>query len=116
MRTLIRNRQKFYYQNLDSTSAVMDDGFYTGELDLTYADRKAGYANISAATGEAKEDSFGRDLQYDKVICADNDFEMNEYSRLWIDDLKADKPDYIVKRIAKSLNNVRIAISKVNAQ
>lgn len=113
MRTLLRNKQMFYYQNLDSTSAVMEDGLYTGEINLVYTEREEGYANISAATGEARDDAFGRDIQYDKVICADTDFGMNEYSRLWVDDLEAEKPDYVVRRIAKSINNVRIAIAKV---
>jgi hypothetical protein len=37
-----------------------------------------------------------------------------ENSILWIDDLEAESYDYIVKKVARSLNSVSYAVSKVS--
>ena len=68
---------------------------------------------------------FGESESYDKVIVLDNlKSPINEYSILWVDTLPhlnddgtTDTPhDYIVKKVARSLNSVSIAISKVNVR
>lgn len=116
MRMLNRNMQEFRYKLLTSASVpVLDpDGFETGEYALVYSTQYTGHASISAATGEVIERAFGASVEYDRVLCASTDFGMDENSLLWIDDLEAESHDYIVKRIARSLNNVRFALAKVN--
>lgn len=110
---------------------VDDYGNETGEYDLYYAPPVRKAANISAAKGETETRQFGEKLDYDKVILCDlkTGIDINEYSRLWIDKepeldgnglLAVDKNgevitphDYVVKKIAKSLNNISIAVRKV---
>lgn len=89
--------------------------------------------NISAAKGESSTRQFGEDESYDKVIVHCNPkLEIDEYSVLWIDrmpvrdrtgNLALDEDgnettphDYIVKRVARSINSVSVAISKVNVR
>lgn len=116
MRMLNRNMQKFGYKLLTSSNVpVLDpDGFETGEYAPVYSPKYTGYACISPATGEVIERAFGASVEYDRVLCANTDFGMDENSLLWIDDLEAESHDYVVKRIARSLNNVRFALAKVN--
>ena len=65
---------------------------------------------------------FGESESYDKVIVLDNpNTPIDEYSTLWVDTLpllnedgSTETPhDYVVKKVARSLNSVSIAISKV---
>ena len=89
------------------------------------------FANISAAKGETSTRQFGESESYDKVIVMGTDAPaIDEYTVLWIDKtpqidetgaLATDDNgelitpfDYIVKKVAKGLNSVSIAISKVN--
>ena len=56
------------------------------------------------------------------IVIADPKFPIDEYSILWVDSMPevkedgtTDTPhDYVVKKVARSLNSVSIAISKVN--
>ena len=82
-------------------------------------------ANVSAARGEATTRQFGEDEGYDRIIVLDDPkFPISATSILWIDTLpeiaqdgSTETPhDYIVKRVATSLNSVSIAVSKVNVR
>lgn len=130
MRTMHINKQKFWYALYDSKTAMTDEYGNTGEYQITYADPCEYSANISAAKGETMARQFGESLQYDKIIVMDrNAPAIDEYSVLWIDtvpeldlyghlvtneDGSVVTPyDYIVKKVAKSLNSISLAISKV---
>ena len=123
MRTLNRNKSEFYYALYEGKEAVVDDyGNITGEYEVKYSHPKKYTANISAANGRADVESFGANVDYDKVIVGDSSFPaINEYSVIWIDTIpviddegKTDTPyDYIVKKVAKSLNSISVAVSKV---
>ena len=114
----MRNQQRFFYRNPAGgpTPAVDGDGLYTGEQDRAFTPRAEGYASFSPATGDVSEYGFGANVEYDRVLCAETDFGMTEQSMLWVDDLEAEAPDYVVTRIARSLNHVRIALARVNVQ
>ena len=122
MRTMIRNRRTFYYASLVSEEMGKDsDGNYTEEV-YTYSDpvRKTGV--ITAANGEAATQLFGANERYDKVITLNKGENFLEIgSVLWVDTLptldehgKTTTPyDYIVVKVAESLNFVNVAIRKV---
>lgn len=132
MRCMNRNKVKFFYSLYEGREPITDEyGNVTGEYDVKYGNPTEGYANISAAKGETQTRQFGESETYDKVIVMDNEAPpIDEYSVLWVDtvpqlnedgSLAVDEEgnvltphDYIVKKVAKSLNNVSIAISKVN--
>lgn len=132
MRCMNRNKVKFFYSLYEGREPITDEyGNVTGEYDVKHGNPTEGYANISAAKGETQTRQFGESETYDKVIVMDNEAPpIDEYSVLWVDtvpqlnedgSLTVDEEgnvltphDYIVKKVAKSLNNVLIAISKVN--
>lgn len=132
MRTMIRNQRSFYFAPYESKSDILDEyGNLTGEYEIVYGNPVKAYGNISAAQGEMQTRQFGESEIYDKVIVMDNpDTPINEYSVLWVDAvpvLSTDGAvvlnndgteivphDYVVKKVARSLNSVSIAISKVN--
>ena len=128
MRTMLRNKSKFHYALYkDKVPKVDEYGNLTGEYELRYENPESCLANISAAKGETTTRQFGESEAYDKVIVMDNSApQINEYTVLWVDDSGALKlndkgevitpHDYIVKKVAKSLNSVSIAISKVNVR
>lgn len=110
----------FYYANYVRKEEIVDEyGNKTGEYKVVYGNPVECKGNISAAQGEMESRQFGDSESYDKVIVLNNvNIPIDEYSILWVDSLphiKIDTPhDYIVKKVARSLNSVSIAISKVD--
>lgn len=85
------------------------------------SERVAFEANVSAATGSAQVEQFGNYAGYDKVIVTDDiTCPIDENTVLFIDkepEYSEDGTplyDYIVKRVARSLNSVAYAVSKVS--
>ena len=143
MRGLKRNEQKFYYCTYTKGPELKDEyGNATGENIPIYSEPVAMWANISPASGAAQKEQFGNLESYDKVIATcDMSCPIDEDSVLFIDtepsftevtdyDLaesdtvlgdeeiapktyKIPKYDYIVRRVAKSLNSISIAVRKV---
>ena len=132
MRTMELNKSNFYYALYKDKFAKTDKyGNTTGEYEIVRENPVKFSANISAAKGETSTMLFGESESYDKTIVMGTDAPpINEYTVLWVDTtpLVDDKGtlvtnddgeivtpyDYIVKKVAKSLNSVSIAISKVN--
>jgi hypothetical protein len=123
MRCLLRNMRTFYFARYDRKEELVDEyGNKTGEYEVIYDNPVKCKGNISAAQGEIQSRQFGDSESYDKVIVLNNvDIPIDEYSILWVDTLPylidnaTDTPhDYIVKKVARSLNSVSIAISKVD--
>lgn len=122
MKGLRRNKQTFYYRLYSESVPVIDsDGFETGEKTVGYTDPVEMKANISPAAGEASVQLFGSYADYDKIISTcEMDCPIDEHSVLFVDtmpDIEEGKlknaHDYIVKKVAKSLNSISIAIQKV---
>lgn len=131
MRTLTRNKSKFFYALYKEKVPKTDEyGNVTGEYEIIRDNPVECSANISAAKGETSTRQFGESESYDKVIVMDKDAPpIDEYTVLWVDKTpQVDEDgslvtneegeiltphDYIVKKVAKSLNSVSIAISKV---
>lgn len=122
MRNMLRNTVKFHFASYAKREPIMDDyGNETGQYELIYGEPIESYGNISAAMGEIQNRQFGESESYDKVIVLDKpNTPINEYSILWVDTSPFDKDgakvshDYVVKKVARSLNSVSIAISKVD--
>lgn len=130
--------------NPNTQEAIVDEnGNETGELITSYKKAVPMRANISPATGQNQVEQFGNLDSYDKVIITcDMSCPIDENTVLFIDKrpeytnvqtheivegqaLYADdevvektyelpKYNYIVKRVAKSLNGISIAVRKVD--
>ena len=134
MRCLARNKKTFFYSLYEGKKHIEDEyGNLTGEYEVIHSNPKEFAANISAAKGETQSRQFGENVSYDKVIVMDGEAPpIDEFSILWVDtmpQLEVDGSlsvnandevitphDYIVKKVAKSLNSVSVAISKVLVQ
>lgn len=134
MRCLNRNKKAFYYALYDTKIPILDEyGNESGQYEVKYHKPVRDKANISAAVGETNVRQFGEDEAYDKVIVIENpDTPIDEYAVLWIDTLpqltedgelaRNEKGevitpwDYVVKKVATSLNSVSFAVSKVNVR
>ena len=126
MRCMVRNKTKFYYASYIGETEITDEyGNGTGEYNLAYEKPFGAFGNVSAAQGEMQNRQFGESESYDKVIVLDDkNTSIDEYSILWVDTLprlnedgSTDTPhDYVVKKVAKSLNGISIAISKVDVK
>ena len=125
------------------TSLIDEYGNDTGEQILTYSAPVTMYANISPATGQSNTEQFGNLENYDKVIVTDDlNCPIDENSVLFIDKepeftsvttyaevtntnngqavttlvaqtVSVPAHNYIVRRVAKSLNSISIAIRRV---
>jgi len=114
------NKRPLWYALYDGTEMVTDsNGYMTGEKRVCYKAPVKMDANISAAKGYSEAEVFGTDLQYDRVIVTcDMDCPIDETTVLCIDKEPTYSDgnllfDYVVKRVAKSLNVISIAVSKV---
>lgn len=122
MKTMERNKQRFFYLLYDRKEPVTDgDGNETGEETVVYKPTVSFRANVSAATGASQVEQFGNLTGYDKVIVTDDlTCPIDENSVLFLDKEPVydedGKPlyDYMVRRVAKSLNSVSIAVTKVS--
>ena len=129
--------KSFWYCLYSSASEMTDEyGNSTGQMDRIYASAVMMNANISPATGQSQTEMFGNLDSYDKVIVTDDlGCPIDEQTVLFVDkepeypviqpsastsasepeyDYAHPKYDYIVKRVARSLNSVSIAIRKVD--
>ena len=123
MRCMTRNKSKFYYASYIGETEITDDyGNLTGEYSVRYGTPIEVRGNVSAAQGEMQSRQFGESESYDKVIVLDDrNAPIDEHSILWVDNLPelnedgstATPHDYTVKKVARSLNGVSIAIRKV---
>lgn len=143
MKTLKRNKRKFYYctpirdeYGETVTREIVDEyGNLTGQYIVMYNAPTLFEANISPATGQSNTEQFGDLENYDKVIVIDDlNCPIDESSVLFIDKepefaevlthnvtavtttdeaVPVPAPDYTVLRVAKSLNSISIAVRKV---
>ena len=124
MKCMECNKTAFYYALYASRTELTDDyGNKTGEYQINYGNPVKEYGNISAAKGEMQNQQFGESEAYDKVIVLGNpQTSIDEHSILWVDSTPimaqngstTTPHDYIVKKVARSLNSVSIAVSKVD--
>lgn len=143
MRTLKRNKQSFYYCLYSGKEVIYDEYGNECGTKVNYGEVTEMKANVSQATGQSNTEMFGNLDSYDKVIVTDDmDCEIDENTVLFIDkepaygafdvlatsdgnpiqigdevmDTAHDVPlyDYIVRRVAKSLNSISIAVRKVD--
>ncbi len=123
MRSLRRNKRTFWYANLVGSEEILTGGKRTGQFVTRYGNPVKAMENVSAARGSLDDEHFGINADYDRTITScDRNLGIDEASVLWIEkapeiapDGSTDTPwDYVVAKIARSLNSTTIAIKKVS--
>lgn len=122
LKDLKANQVPFYYQTYGEKKAEVDeDGYLTGEYEISYSEPIKAWARISPNTSEVQDTPFGKDLVYDKMISTVQNLPIDEHSKLYIDvvpqfhfDGSTDtEPDYIVVKVAKDMNQNMWAIRRI---
>ena len=125
MRILQRSIQTFWYRLYDDSGDEIMYDEYGNEIGykVGYADPVERSASISPATGSSNVEQFGDLDNYDKVIVtADMTCPIDEQTVLYIDEPPVldestgqySPYDYVVRRVARSTNNIAIAVRKVS--
>lgn len=128
MRSQHRNKQILWYSNYIGKRPVIkvdDNGkeVETGDYSLEFSEPIRFKCVISAEKGETTTRQFGDSETYDKVLSFTGKSPMRETSRIWIDNLENGKiptnlgeniaHDYLVSRVAESLNSTQVLLTKV---
>ena len=120
MKLLKRNLTTIHYCLYQGRTPLKDkDGHETGEYKVGYDAPTALMCNVSPATGYAQVNMFGNMESYDRVLITDDmNCPIDENTVLFIDkdpEYSDGMPtyDYTVRRVAKSLNTISYAVSKV---
>lgn len=118
MHTLNRNCQKVYYALYKGIEDQYDkDGNQTGEPLINYEEPVQIFLNVSAARGNTDVELFGINLNYTKTLVThDVNCPISENSILWIGIIpEKDIPhNYIVVKVAKSINSIAYAVREVD--
>ena len=116
MRLMHRNLQTVYYALWSDKTAIEDsDGYETGEYEDVYATPVAMRCNVSPERSYVLQEMFGPMTPYERVIVtSDKTCPVDETSVFWIDAPVTGPHDYIVRRVAKSLNHLSITVRKVD--
>lgn len=110
MRTLIKNKRKFYYANFIESIPIIDEwGNETSEVKSVYDDPKLSYGNISASVGEEAIQVFGSLTNYSRTIALTNN-PLKEGCRIWFGIEPTLPHNYVVTKVADSLNGYLVAI------
>ena len=126
MKALNRNKQTLSYALYSTKAEVYDaDGSFTGEYTLTYSTPVETRMNISPANGRTALEAFGIVTNYDKVLVTDDmNCPIAEDTVLWIgidptttvNGVTTTNPhNYVVNRVAKSLNSIVYGVTEVSA-
>lgn len=123
MRSLEHNKRDFWYAGYVGTEEILSSGKRTGQYKVKYGNPVASRANISAARGALDDEHFGINADYDRTITVDSpDFGVDESTVLWVEkvpQIAADGAtstpwDYVVVKVARSINSTTIAIKRVS--
>lgn len=111
-----RNLQTVYYALWTAKTAITDtNNDETGEYEDVYSDPVAMKCNVSPERSYALEEMFGPMTPYERVIItSDMTCPVDETSVFWIDVPTTSPYNYIVRRVAKSLNHISITVRKVD--
>lgn len=115
MRALERNKRTVYYALYLGKQPIFDEnGYDTGESKPEYTEPAALRIHVSPSAGESATRQFGEVVDYDRtLVTCDLQLPVDEKTVFWIDSLDTSKPyDYVVKKVARSLNSLLIAVKK----
>lgn len=119
MRTLEINKQPMWFALLTGKTEVIDEyGNHTGVFELTYSKPVYYPVNMSESRNIVKHEAFGVTADYDRTfVTSDLSCPIKEDTIIWFGaDPTTDPHNYVVHRIANSLNSITIAIRAVDVR
>ena len=119
MRTLEINKQPMWYALCTGKTEVIDEyGNHTGVYELTYSDPVYYPVNMSESRNIVNFEAFGITADYDRTfVTSDLSCPIKEDTIIWFGADPTTAPhNYVVHRIANSLNSITIAIRAVDVR
>ena len=119
MRTLEINKQPMWYALCTGKSEVIDEyGNHTGVYEMTYSEPVYYPVNMSESRNIVNFEAFGITADYDRTfVTSDLSCPIKEDTIIWFGADPATAPhNYVVHRIANSLNSITIAIRAVDVR
>ena len=119
MRTLEINKQPMWYALCTGKTEVIDEyGNHTGVFELTYSAPVYYPVNMSESRNIVNFESFGITADYDRTfVTSDLSCPIKEDTIIWFGVDPTTAPhNYVVHRIANSLNSITIAIRAVDVR
>lgn len=117
MKCMERNKRDLWYAVYVGKEEILKDGKRTGQVTVKYSAPVKIKASVSPARGSASEELFGVNAVYDRtVIVEDANADITETSVIWVENTPDEPWDYVVEKVARSLNNAAIAIKRVSTQ
>ena len=119
MRTLEINKQPMWYALCTGKTEVIDEyGNHTGVFELTYSAPVYYPVNMSESRNIVNFEAFGITADYDRTfVTTDMSCPISEDTIIWFGaDPATDPHNYVVHRIANSLNSITIAIRAVDVR
>ena len=116
MRGLIRNTRPLSYALYEGKTEILDhNGNRTGEYTSTYSEPVTVRMNIAPAKGDADWNPFGIDTPYTLIaMTLDMKSPITDTSIVWIDKSTDEPHNYVVSRVARSVNNIVYALLEVD--
>ena len=109
MRTLEKNKTKLWIVQIVGQSEQKDDnGFFTGDISLTFSEPSMVKMNIYPSDGKIVRQIFGTDVNYDMVGIS-NDIILDKDSLIFLEEPVENFDttyDFKVHSIKKSLNSI----------
>lgn len=114
MRGLARNTRPIWYATYQGKTEIVDlNGNRTGEYTDSYSDPVRKRMNLAPPQDAADWNPFGIDTPYSIAAMTFEKLPISETSIIWVNREPPEPHDYIVVRVAKSLNNTVYALSEV---
>ena len=122
MRSMLRNKSSYKYLTYKGKSEISKGLYKTGEYKITYYAPIERKDVIGVAQGQDLMETYGVAQDYDKIIVIDDpNLGIDENTLFFIDKqpiynnttFTISNSDYIVSKIAKSLNVLRVYVKKV---
>lgn len=115
MRGLVRNTKPVSYALYQGQTEILDiNGNRTGEYRNTYSEPVTVRMNVAPANGVADWNPFGIDTPYTLVAMTfDLKSPISETSKVWVDKSIDEPANYVVTRVARSINNIVYALLEV---
>lgn len=119
MRVIKRNKRPVAYAFYDGVTEIVNtDGEYTGEYEVHYTQPVKTLMNVSGGKGQANVTLFGLSDNFSRTIVTDDlTTPFSTDTVFWIDkNPDTDPHDYRVVRVARTINQVVLALAEVEVQ
>lgn len=119
MRVIKRNKRPVAYAFYDGVTEIVNaDGEYTGEYEVHYTTPVKTLMNVSGGKGQANVTLFGLSDNFSRTIVTDDlTTPFSTDTVFWIDkNPDTDPHDYRVVRVARTINQVVLALAEVEVQ